>query len=177
LPNEGAIDSFIVAMVPEIQLLNSSQIENAKAIISAGCFEFFGHAPDEFGDMDSISSQYAKPSGIFLVLMGNERVVGTGAIRRLDEQTCELKRMWFLPAYRGKGYGTRMSERLFEFARAAGYQRVRLDTSPLLEVANRLYQRLGFHPVERYNDGPGTIFMEKCLLMETTPGLKRAGAV
>jgi hypothetical protein len=44
-----------------------------------------------------------------------------------------------------------------------GYQRVRLDTLTLLESANRLYRRLGFYPIERYNDGPGTIFMEKRL--------------
>ncbi len=150
-------------MALQIQLLNSSQIEEAKAVITAGCFEFFGEAPANFEDMDRISSQYAKPSGIFLVLMDNERVVGTGSIRRLDEQICELKRMWFLPAYRGKGFGTRMAELLFEFARSAGYRRVLLDTVPLLKAANRLYQRSGFYPIERYNDGPGTIFMEKCL--------------
>lgn len=106
---------------------------------------------------------YREPHGTFLVLLDSERVVGTGAIRRLDEQTCELKRMWFLPAYRGKGYGARMSQALLGFARSAGYQRVRLDTAPVLAAANRLYQRLGFYPIDRYNDGPGTIFMEKCL--------------
>jgi putative acetyltransferase len=71
--------------------------------------------------------------------------------------------MWFLPAYRGKGYGARMAELLLEFARSAGYTRVKLDTSPVLAAANKLYQRLGFHPIERYNDGPCTIFMEKRL--------------
>jgi putative acetyltransferase len=99
-------------MTVKIELLSNSQIENAKAVITGGCFEFFGHAPAEFGDMDRISSQYVAPSGIFLVLMDDLRLVGTGAIRCLDEQTCELKRMWFLPAYRGKGYGTKISELL-----------------------------------------------------------------
>lgn len=113
--------------------------------------------------MDNISSMYREPSGTFLVLLDGKRVVGTGAIRRLDEQTCELKRMWFLPAWRGKGHGARMSEALLQFARSAGYKRVRLDTTPVLAVANRLYQRLGFYLIDRYNDGPGTIFMEKCL--------------
>jgi putative acetyltransferase len=146
-----------------IQRLTDSQIEAAKAVIVHGCLEFFGQPPAEFEDMDRISSVYTDPFGTFLVLLDGERVVGTGAIRRLDEQICELKRMWFLPAYRGQGYGTRMSEALFEFARSAGYKRVRLDTAPVLAAANRLYQRLGFYPIERYNDGPGTIFMEKRL--------------
>jgi putative acetyltransferase len=123
----------------------------------------FGQPPAEFEDMDMVSSIYSEPTGIFLALLDGDGLVGTGAIRRLDEQTCELKRMWFLPAYRSKGYGARMCEALFEFARSAGYQRIRLDTVPVLAAANRLYQRLGFHPIERYNDGPGTIFMEKCL--------------
>ena len=56
-----------------------------------------------------------------------------------------------------------MAELLFEFARNAGYKRVKLDTSPVLEKANKLYQRLGFYPIERYNEGHGTIFMEKQL--------------
>jgi putative acetyltransferase len=150
-------------MALTIQPLRDSQIEAAKAVIIAGCFEMFGHAPEKFEDMDEVSSQYAAPSGTFLVLMDEERVVGTGAIRRLDEQTCELKRMWFLPAYRGKGYGAKMAELLFEFARGAGYKRVWLDTIPELKAANKLYHRLEFHPIERYNDGPGTVFMEKTL--------------
>jgi putative acetyltransferase len=150
-------------MVLTIQPLRASQIKEAKAVIVEVCLEMFGHTPSLFEDMDRIASHYAAPSGTFLVLMDGERVVGTGAIRRLHEQTCELKRMWFLPAYRGKGYGTKMAEMLFEFARAAGYKRVRLDTAPELQAANKLYRRLGFYPIERYNDGPGTVFMEKQL--------------
>lgn len=145
-----------------IQPLHRRQIEDAKAVIIQGCFEFFGHAPMDFEDMADLSD-YAPPSGTFLVLLDGNRVVGTGAIRRLDAQTCELKRMWFLPDYRGKGDGRKMAESLFEFARSAGYQRVRLDTTEVLERANRLYRRLGFYPIERYNDGHGTIFMEKQL--------------
>jgi putative acetyltransferase len=150
-------------MALEIQRLDDSQIAAAKAVVTAGALEFFGHPPAAFDDMDNIAAQYREPPGIFLVLMDSGRVVGTGAIRRLDDETCELKRMWFLPEYRGKGYGTKISERLFQFARVAGYKRVRLDTVPLLEAANRMYRRLGFEPIERYNDGPGTIFMEKPL--------------
>jgi putative acetyltransferase len=150
-------------MALEIQRLDDSQIEAAKAVVTSGALEFFGHPPQAFDDMENIAAQYREPTGIFLSLTDNGRVVGTGAIRRLDDETCELKRMWFLPEYRGKGYGTKISERLFQFARAAGYKRVWLDTVPVLEAANRMYRRLGFEPIERYNDGPGTIFMEKRL--------------
>jgi len=162
-----------------IQRLNADQIETAKAVVAAGCFEFFGQTHTNLEDMDRLSAHYVEPTGTFLVLLDEQRVVGTGAIRRLDEETCELKRMWFLPAYRGQGYGAKMCGLLFEFARSAGYQRVRLDTSPLLEAANKLYRRLGFYPIERYNDGPGTVFMERSLRQEAqtqTPSTVRAVA-
>jgi putative acetyltransferase len=146
-----------------IHCLIDSQIDSAKAVVIAGCIEFFGHPPLVFGDMDQISNQYTEPAGTFLVLLDDDLVVGTGAIRRLDDQTCELKRMWFLPNYRGKGHGTKMCELLFAFARSAGYRRVWLDTVPELVAANKLYHRLGFQPIDRYNDGPGTIFLQKML--------------
>jgi putative acetyltransferase len=146
-----------------IDEIRSHEIDAAKAVIREVCFEVFGHEPLAFDDMDQVLVQYAAPSGIFLVLRDAEAIVGTGAIRRIDRQTCELKRMWFLPSYRGRGLGRAMVERLLEFARQAGYERVRLDTTPTLTAANRLYQRIGFRPIERYNDGPGTIFMEKSL--------------
>jgi putative acetyltransferase len=144
-----------------IQRLTDGRVEAAKAVIIAGSIEFFGHPPTVFDDMDQISTQYTEPSGTFLVLLDDGRVVGTGAVRRLDDQTCELKRMWFLPEYRGKGHAAKMCELLFAFARSAGYRRIRLDTAPELLAAEKLYRRLGFHPIDRYNDGPGTIFMEK----------------
>lgn len=153
--------SDAAAMPLTIQRLKPAQIDAAKAVVTACCLELFGHPPQVFDDMDQISIQYAEPSGIFLVLMDGDRVVGTGAVRRLDDATCELKRMWFLPEYRGKGHGTKMSELLLEFARAAGYKKMRLDTVPQLAAANKLYQRLGFKPIARYNTGPGEIFMEK----------------
>ena len=72
----------------------------------------------------------------------------------------ELKRMFLLPEYRGRGYGSEIAERLLGAAREAGYRRVRLDSDPSMEHALRLYRRLGFRPIERYNDGPCLVFME-----------------
>lgn len=148
-------------MTLHIEQLREHQIEAAKAVIREVCFEFFGQAPADFDDMEQIAEQYAAPWGTFLILLDGESVVGTGAIRRIDDRICELKRMWFLPSYRGRGYGSQMSAMLLDFARVAGYRRVRLDTAPELDAANRLYRRLGFQPIERYNDGPCSTFMER----------------
>jgi hypothetical protein len=63
-------------MALEIQRLDDNQIEAAKAVVTAGALEFFGHPPQAFDDMDNIATQYREPSGIFLVLIDTGRVVG-----------------------------------------------------------------------------------------------------
>jgi putative acetyltransferase len=145
----------------QIRPIREDEIEAATRVIEAVCLEFFGQAPAEFEDMENIHLHYSGDIGTFLVLTDGEEVVGTGAIRRLDENTCELKRMWFLKEYRGRGLGKQMAQMLLASARQKGYKRVRLDTSPKLEQAVGLYSRLGFRFIERYNSGPCSLFMEK----------------
>lgn len=120
---------------------------------------------DSMSDIELVLSHYFDNSGVFLVLMDNEQVVGTGAIRKLDDEICELKRMWFLKEYRGQGWGGKMAQMLFDFARQLGYRKVRLDLAneERQQQALKLYRRLGFYPIERYNDSPCNIFMEKLL--------------
>jgi len=73
--------------------------------------------------------------------------------------------MWFLKDYRGRGLGTKITQMLLDFARITGYKKVRLDTTDEQKQAQalKLYQRLGFYFIERYNDAPCTMFMEKML--------------
>jgi putative acetyltransferase len=152
-----------------IDRMHLDQVDAAKAVIRAGTQEVFGTEPALFEDMDDVLGQYGPPSGTFLVLLDDGRVVGTGAVRRLDEHTCELKRMWLLPPYRGRGFGRAMAQRLLDFARSVGYQRARLDSARHLHAAISLYRRLGFYEIDRYNDGPGEIFMEKPLTGPDAP--------
>lgn len=120
---------------------------------------------DSMFDIEHAHSHYFDNNGMFLVLMDNEQIVGTGAIRKLDDEICELKRMWFLKEYRGQGWGWRMAQMLFDFAKQVGYRKVRLDLAneERQPQAFKLYRRLGFYPIERYNNGPCNVFMEKLL--------------
>jgi putative acetyltransferase len=106
-------------------------------------------------DIEQVQSHYFANRGIFLVLV-DQQVVGTGAVRRLDHEICKLKRMWLLKDYRGQGWGEKMAEMLLDFARRAGYQAVKLDLAnqERQPQAYSLYRKLGFYPIERYNDSP-----------------------
>ena len=116
-------------------------------------------------DIEHVQSHYFDQNGMFLVLLNDEQVVGTGAIRKLNDEICELKRMWFLRQYRGQGWGWKMAQMLFDFANQAGYRKVRLDLANEKRQlqALKLYRKLGFYPIERYNDSSCNVFMEKLL--------------
>lgn len=159
----------------QIKPIQPHQIEDVKQVILTVCQEVFQVSEevirryDDYSDIEQVRSHYFDNRGIFLVLLDDERVVGCGAIRYLSSNTsgdiCELKRMWFLKDYRGQGWGTKMSNMLFNFAKRNGYTKVRLDTVDESKQAPaiKLYQRLGFYPIERYNDSTCTVFLEKAL--------------
>ena len=157
----------------EIKPIKQHQIEQAKQVVLAVSLEIWDgvltedelRGYDSMSDIDNVRSHYFDNNGTFLVLVEGEQVVGTGAIRKLDDEICELKRMWFLKEYRGQGLGWKMAQILFDFALAAGYQKIRLDLAneERQPDALKLYRKLGFYPIERYNDSPCHVFMEKLL--------------
>ena len=123
-------------------------------------------AENGINDVNEAMTHYLDNRGEFRVLTHSEIIVGMGAVRRLSDEVCELKRMWFLRAYRGRGLGRVFATELIEWARDNGYQIMRLDSGspPLFAPAHHLYRSLGFVDVERYNDNEyATVWMEKQL--------------
>jgi ribosomal protein S18 acetylase RimI-like enzyme len=110
-----------------------------------------------FQDFDS---ELADPLGFYeLVLLANE---GCVALRRIDERTCEMKRLYVRPSARGSGLGRRLAKAVIAEARRRGYSRMLLDTLPTMTAARGLYLSLGFRETEpyRYNPVPGSSFLE-----------------
>ena len=92
------------------------------------------------------------------------RPVGMGALKRLDAAHGEIKSMHVLAEERGQGLARRMLDHLIAEARAAGYQRLSLETGvqPGFASARRLYAQSGFAecgPFEGYWDDPNSLFM------------------
>ena len=115
-------------------------------------------------DMGDIQQTYFENDGTFLVMTDDDRIIGTGAILKLDDTICELKRVWLLFEYHGKGFGFKMIKELLAFARGKGYQRIRLETDRDSQSrAFKLYQRLGFYEIPRYSDNKDDVAMEMVL--------------
>lgn len=94
------------------------------------------------------------PAGFFFVARLDGRPVGCGALKRVDETTGEIKRMWTAPAARGVGVASRIIETIEATARQSGLSALRLDTNRTLKEAHALYRKLGFAEVAAFNDNP-----------------------
>lgn len=98
--------------------------------------------------------QFAPPNGWFVVARLEGRAVACGALKRVDVETGEIKRLWTDPDSRGLGLGGRVLQALEALAREAGLSRVRLDSNGALTEAIGLYAKAGYETVERFNDDP-----------------------
>ncbi len=99
-------------------------------------------------DLGEAGDRYGGARSGFWVADLDGAVVGTVAIRPKEGRTCELKRLYLRPDQRGTGLGQRLYEHAEAFARAAGYERIWLDSSRRFARAHRLYRRNGFVLVE-----------------------------
>ena len=111
-------------------------------------------------DLENIHVHYFENGGQFLVAFNGEQVIGSGALRKLDDETAELKRMWLLEKYHGHGIGFHLISQLFDFAKKQGYKRVRLQTSLEQTRALAFYRKVGFYKIPCYNEGDDDVSME-----------------
>jgi len=117
-------------------------------------------------ELRSLPGKYAPPDGRLLLARYGPAVAGCGAIRRLSDQICEMKRLYVRPAFRGRHLGRAIAIRLVDEAREAGYERMRLDTIDSMREAITLYESMGFRRIEPYyfNPTPGATFLELTLV-------------
>ncbi|MFA4133076.1 MULTISPECIES: GNAT family N-acetyltransferase [unclassified Brevibacillus] len=116
-------------------------------------------------ELQNIPGEYAPPDGCILLALDNEQPAGCVALRKIDEQVCEMKRLYVKPEWKGRGVGKKLALSIIDEAKIRGYSFIRLDTLPTMEQAIQLYRSLEFYPIEPYRFNPieGTLYMEKQL--------------
>ena len=122
---------------------------------------------------DATAEQFDPPAGAFVVLVaegadrtdgtGGGRVVAGGGFRRIDDGTCEVKRMWTATVHRRRGYAGRVLAALEEVAVERGYTRLILETGPAQPEAIAFYERLGYRRIPVYGHYGSAIAFDRAL--------------
>lgn len=125
-------------------------------------------------EVATLPGAYARPHGRLFMAIADEAMASEGgdlstcsiagcvALRKIDSEICEMKRLYVRPEFRGHGAGRALADAAIEAAREIGYRRMRLDTLPQMTDAQNLYRVLGFYeiPPYRYNPVVGTRYFE-----------------
>lgn len=123
------------------------------------CFQNF----DE--ELRNLPGDYALPGGVIVLARVEGAPAGCVALRKLEGDVCEMKRLYVKPEYRGRGIGRALAEAVIGDARTLGYASMKLDTLASMTEANGLYRSLGFKECRpyRYNPCACPVFMELVL--------------
>ena len=132
-------------------------LEYAQSLSFSLCFQNFDK------ELAGLPGDYASPEGRLLLAFQETQLAGCVALHKLEPVTCEMKRLYLRPQFRGNGLGRVLAERIIAEARQIGYQHMRLDTvEPVMKDAVAMYRKLGFKEIAPYRSNPiaGAMYME-----------------
>lgn len=144
---------------PELSAVRALFLEYAHSLGVSLEFQQF----DE--ELARLPGEYAPPAGALLLAVFKGEEAGCVGIHSWEAGIAEMKRLYVRPAFRAGGIGRALAEAAMARASSLGYERIRLDTLPMMASAQALYRQLGFEeiPAYRRNPVPGTKYFEAAL--------------
>lgn len=102
------------------------------------------------------------PDACLLIAIYRSNAAGCVAVKKLEENICEMKRLYVRPQFRSMGIGLILADSIIAEARKLEYKRMRLATLASMYQAQKLYKSLGFREIPPYCFDPSelTICME-----------------
>jgi ribosomal protein S18 acetylase RimI-like enzyme len=142
----------VIEPADDVTVVRALILEYAASLGVDLAFQDFEH------EVATLDSYYE----LMLVARIDGDVAGCVALRRIDDQVCEMKRLYVRPPFRGRDLGRALADTIIGEARKRGYARMRLDTLPSMTSAMALYESLGFRDIAPYRFNPiaGSRWME-----------------
>jgi putative acetyltransferase len=150
------VDSLEAQSPEDLAAIRQLFIEYAEYLGVDLCFQSFNQ------ELAGLPGAYSPPDGRLLLAVVDRAPAGCVALRKLELDIGEMKRLYVRPPQRRRGLGRGLAEAVIREARRIGYRRIRLDTLRSLKEAGRLYRALGFVEIPPYthNPIPDAVFME-----------------
>ena len=116
-------------------------------------------------ELNDLQGMYASPYGGIILSRNENNFSGCIAIRKIDTDTAELKRMYVQAEFQHKGIGKGLLNEAISLAKKYGYKKIRLDTLSNMTPAIELYKKNGFYeiPAYYYNPEKTAVYFEKLL--------------
>jgi len=146
------------ALIPdEISVVRALFQEYADGLGVDLCFQGFA------AELAGLPGEYVASHGGLWLAESQGAIAGCVALRRIDAERGEMKRLYVRPAFRGWRLGRALAEHVIAEAARIGYRRLCLDTLPTMGEAIGLYRSLGFVEIEPYrpNPVPGALFFSR----------------
>lgn len=105
-------------------------------------------------ELTHLEHKYGLPYGRLHLAYYEQDLAGCIGLRKIDEENCEIKRLYVRPQFRGKHIGEYLVEQIIREAKEIGYSCMLLDTLPFLQNAIHMYRKYGFYEISSYNDSP-----------------------
>ena len=151
----------------ELKIFERKMQQNIESFYDK-CFTDLGWGYDPIGRHSDIPKTHEiyMENGCMWCLYDNNLLIGTIAVRNISEpdksdKIAELKRMYILKEYQGKGYGRLLLDTVINYVTENDYDKIRLDSRVENRAAVYLYRKYGFVEIPAYNNNPfAELYME-----------------
>jgi GNAT superfamily N-acetyltransferase len=133
-------------LVNIVHIRNCADIARIQRLLTdlSPCLDFVGLLQGlQINDID-IPNDYVKPNGCLHIAETGSHIVGCSLLNRIDDEVCELKRLFVLPGFRRQGIGALLVGTSLAEAESMGCHIMQLETLVSMKEAISIYKRLGF---------------------------------
>ncbi|HQQ96994.1 MAG TPA: GNAT family N-acetyltransferase [Cyclobacteriaceae bacterium] len=105
-------------------------------------------------ELSNLKEKFEGNGGCFFLARTDQEIIGCAGFWRIDESTCEMKRLYVVPSARGQQLGEKLVQMVLNRARDMQYHTILLDTIDTMKSAIELYHRMGFTEIAAYRFNP-----------------------